>query len=343
MYQAVMSEAEIASVEALVRDIAAQYSSVEDPAFLRVVSPLAHELPVRLRQFLYDFRLAEQSGVCLVSGFPVDDGKIGATPAGWAVKPAISPTLTQEIFFVLCASLLGEIFGWSTQQDGHLMHEVMPMKEHEDEQIGTGSAQRLWWHTEDAFHPFRADYVGLMCLRNPDDVETTVAKADDIPWADLDLDLLFGPNYWVRPDESHLPKNRAATHDVDQVTARLLEAAYDRIMTMNDSPEKRPVLFGDRAAPYLRLDPYFMDMDELNAAERQALEGLVRAIDGCLQALVLRPGDCCFIDNFRTVHGRNSFQARFDGTDRWLKRLNITRDLRSSREARSSSASRVIF
>ena len=34
--------------------------------------------------------------------------------------------------------------------------------------------------------------------------------------------------------------------------------------------------------------------------------------------------------------------AKYDGTDRWLKRINVTRDLRKSRGSRSHSASRLI-
>jgi hypothetical protein len=34
------------------------------------------------------------------------------------------------------------------------------------------------------------------------------------------------------------------------------------------------------------------------------------------------------------VHGRKPFKARHDGTDRWLKRLDVTLDLRKSRAAR---------
>lgn len=56
---------------------------------------------------------------------------------------------------------------------------------------------------------------------------------------------------------------------------------------------------------------------------------------------LLSPGD--EIDNFRAVHGRKPFKARYDGKDRWLKRINIARDLRKSRPVRSAAESRIIF
>jgi alpha-ketoglutarate-dependent taurine dioxygenase len=75
---------------------------------------------------------------------------------------------------------------------------------------------------------------------------------------------------------------------------------------------------------------------------QHALNDLIKLIDESLTDLVLQAGDICFIDNYRAVHGRRPFKARYDGTDRWLKRVNIARDLRKSRGLRVSNLSRVI-
>ncbi len=74
-----------------------------------------------------------------------------------------------------------------------------------------------------------------------------------------------------------------------------------------------------------------------------AMDYLIRVIDENLTGVALLPGECLFIDNYKAVHGRSSFKARFDRTDRWLKRINITRDLRKSRGVRKAPASRVIL
>ena len=84
-----------------------------------------------------------------------------------------------------------------------------------------------------------------------------------------------------------------------------------------------------------------MDPPETEEA-RLAMDYLIRALDETLTGIALMPGECLFIDNYKTVHGRSSFKARFDGTDRWLKRINITRDLRKSRAVREAPSSRVI-
>ncbi|MFF2073330.1 guanitoxin biosynthesis L-enduracididine beta-hydroxylase GntD [Kitasatospora sp. NPDC058162] len=345
MHTMTLSAGDIAAINPLIDRVLTDHDSVEAPELARVAPLLAHELPRSVREFLAEFRLDEPSGACVLSGFPVDDDRIGDTPAHWrrSATAVPSPTLRQEVFFLLCASLLGDLFAWSTQQDGLLMHDVMPIKGHEQEQLGSGSEQVLWWHTEDAFHPFKGDYVALMCLRNPDAVATTLADAARIRWADLDLDTLFAPHYTIRPDESHLPKNRGDDQDEDPARAALVDAGYRRITALNENPPRVPLLTGDRNAPYMCLDPYFMAADDLEPTARKAFEAMVGAIDAALEDVVLRPGDCLFVDNLRAVHGRNPFRARFDGKDRWLKRLNVSRDLRRSREARLASSHRVIF
>ncbi len=342
MYRMTLDGREIDDIYRLLGEITAQYSSVESPELLRNASVLAHELPRRVRAFLNDFRITEPSGVAVLSGLPIDQERIGSTPTHWRDRADVSATMPEEAFFLLCSTLLGDVFGWSTQQDGHLMHDVIPIKGDEKEQLGSGSEQLLWWHTEDAFHPFRGDYVALMCLRNPDRVETTVAMADSIPWGEVDVDKLFEPMFHIRPDESHMPKNQT-NHDVPAEIEELLEAAYARITEMNRRPQMRPILSGSRRAPYMCLDPYFMDIDQLEEPARGAIDGLIRAIEQVLEPVVLEPGDCCFVDNYRAVHGRNPFTPKYDGNDRWLKRLCITRNLRTSRAARLTSSDRVIF
>ncbi|TBO54789.1 oxygenase, partial [Streptomyces kasugaensis] len=40
-------------------------------------------------------------------------------------------------------------------------------------------------------------------------------------------------------------------------------------------------------------------------------------------AVSLRPGEVLIVDNDLVVHGRVPFRARYDGTDRWLKRASV--------------------
>lgn len=56
----------------------------------------------------------------------------------------------------------------------------------------------------------------------------------------------------------------------------------------------------------------------------------------------LATDDFVFLNNHRVVHARTSFTARYDGTDRWLKRINITHDLRKSADLRRPATPRLI-
>lgn len=333
-----MSMEDLEILESLLADIAAQYPSAESACFLKDARLWADRLPWKLRSFLNDFKLLEPAaGACLVSGYRIDDAKIGKTPSHWKNKSKISTALEEELLLVLLSSLLGDVFGWAAEQDGNIIHEVVPIKEHEDKQISSSSKQLIWWHTEDAFHPYRGDYLCLMCLRNPNEAATTFAGLKSI---DLNCEwtkLLFEPRFVFFPDEAHNQK------DHEQAGPAGSNGRPTRGLEINGGQQKMAVLDGVPGSPYLRLDPYYMQpLDQDHEAQR-ALHLLIQAIDENLSEIVLRPGDFLFVDNFRAVHGRRPFTAKYDGTDRWLKRINITRDLRKSCSARSTCGSRIIF
>ncbi len=222
------------------------------------------------------------------------------------------------------------------------MHDIAPARGDEHSQVSSSSSELLWWHTEEAFHPLKCDYLGLMCLRNHEQVATTFASVNGIELATEIRQVLFEARFVIRPDDSHL----AAEHDRPLATGKereLLRAARERIERMNKDPQRVALLRGDFDAPYLSVDPFYMDVAPDDAQARQAYDALCHALDGQLKEVPLSPGEILFIDNYRAVHGRRPFPARYDGTDRWLKRVNITRDLRKSRAYRMTADSCVIY
>ncbi|MCP2164338.1 arginine beta-hydroxylase, Fe(II)/alpha-ketoglutarate-dependent [Goodfellowiella coeruleoviolacea] len=342
MLQVNLRDEDIRSIEAAVSELSQRYDTVETPAFHREARLHAEELPRELRRKLREFHLDEPAGMLVVSGLPVVDADLGPTPAHWKDKPARSASLRYDIAFYLVATLLGEPIGWATQQDGRIMHDIFPIKEHEHEQIGWGSDELLTWHTEDAFHPLRTDYLGLMCLRNPDGVETTAADIADVRLDDETRKILSEPRFRILPDNSHRAENQTGAESSDPLVEQLRRRSNERVERALAEPEPVQVLFGAPEDPYLRVDPYYMQGVQ-GPEEQRALDALCAAVDEAMGGVVLRPGDMCFIDNYRVVHGRKPFKARFDGTDRWLRRLNVARDLRKSRDSRLSADSRVIY
>ncbi|HLU99374.1 MAG TPA: hypothetical protein VKZ89_21285, partial [Thermobifida alba] len=197
---------EAAATADVTRELAAAYPSFGDAGLLRDLPRLAARLPLGVQRFLRDFKLGDRHGHVVIRGHDVDQQRIGPTPEHWRGRRRPGPEFPEELLLMLYAALLGEPFGWATQQDGHLVHDIFPIRRHENDQLGMGSKELLTWHTEDAFHPYRSDYLLLGALRNPDRVPTTVGELDLSSLSDDDIDILFQPRFHIAPDESHLPK-----------------------------------------------------------------------------------------------------------------------------------------
>lgn len=335
MKKYILDENENRSISSLIDNILKDYNSAEDEEFLLQAGLLAHDLPRGLRAFLHDFKQHEDMHpTCVIGGYKIDDERIGKSPRHWKDKKNYSsPTVNEDIYFILCGSLIGSPIAWSTQQGGHVVHEVFPIKEHERDQLGFSSKENLEWHTEDAFHPLRGDYIALMGIRNPTDTPTMIASNTEINLTLEEYKPLFKPIFKIRPDNSHLQES-LCNNETN------LTQAQKAMQELNFQPIEIPVLFGDPKSPYWRLDPYFMELPEDEEA-RNALNLLIKAINEKLKEVVVCPGEIFFCDNYRVVHGRPPFSANYDGWDRWLKRLNIVADLRKSRSVRASGVSRI--
>lgn len=332
-YRLAAGEGEL--IEELLDDLLADYGTAESEQFLDQAPVLAHGLPAGVRRFLNDARVDESAGVIVIRGNAIDSKAIGPTPAHWT-SARTPETIRYEMLLVLYGSLLGDVFGWATQRDGQIVHDVLPVEGDESTQLGTSSTVELTYHTEEAFHPYCADYVGLLCLRNPARAATMIGAVDDARVEAWVSEVLRQPRFLIHPDSSHFREHNQ-TGDGDEG-----EDVFRAVDELLRSPQPVPVLYGHPAAPTLRIDPQFMEVPEGDDEAREAYSRFQEALEDELRDLVLEQGDACFIDNLRVVHGRRAFAARYDGSDRWLKRVNVTRDLRKSRPMRRSSRSRVI-
>jgi Fe(II)/alpha-ketoglutarate-dependent arginine beta-hydroxylase len=320
----ILDKTELKELTVLLDEVDTVADDVESSATLLCSAIYAHKLPDRLRSAFNNFRLGQMSGLLRICGYPVDQERIGPTPAHWRDRPVPSTARREELLLLLFSSLLGDPFCWATQQDGRLIHDVFPIQGHENGPLGSSSETPLTWHTEDAFHPLRADFISFACLRNPSRTATTIGYADSLDLPDETKTVLFQPRFSIRPDESHLAENNSVI-DLEK---------FALIDKMRAEPDPVAVLFGDPEQPYIRADPYFMTVRPDDQEARWALDQLIGEMDQRMFDLQLESGDFCFLDNFRVVHGRNPFRPRYNGTDRWLKRLNIACDLRKSQAAR---------
>lgn len=329
-----VSEDEAVCIADLTRRLADKYSGPEDEALLRELPLLAAELPIGPRRYLRSFALDDELGYCVVRGHRIDESRIGATPDHWRGRPDPHPEFAEEILLLLYGTLLGEPFAWKTQQDGRLVHDVFPIQGYETEQMGIGSTELLTLHTEDAFHPFRADFLLLGCLRNPKRVGTILTEIDVDRLDPAYAAVLREDRFLIRPDDSHLAENNLATEEYRR--------EFDEVANMKKDDKRVAVLWGDPSSPYIRLDPYFMEIPQGDLLARKAFEATEKLLEEGCQDVILEAGDILFINNHRTAHGRRPFNASYDGTDRWLKRVSVTTDFRKSREQRGSATARLI-
>lgn len=324
---------ELRDIDRLLGEIGERPWSPGEVDFLDQALPWACRLPDRIVTLIRGFRLHETESALVLSGLPVDDDLIGPTPLDWKEQSDRPRTRRHEFYLMLICALLGDVFGWSTLQNAQLIHNVVPMPTEEKEQSGHGTV-KLEWHTEDGFHPFRCDYLLLLGLRNHDRVPTTVSCVDEVRLSAAHRRTLAEPRFLIRPDNEHLHR-----------AAELAGPAGGRhhVYAFQETPAPCAVLFGHPEKPYLRVDPAFMEPVAGDREAAAALRELVDQLEERLRSVVLGPGDLLIVDNYKAVHGRSAFKARFDGTDRWLKKAVASRDLRKSRASRATAGSRILL
>ncbi|MFC6082761.1 guanitoxin biosynthesis L-enduracididine beta-hydroxylase GntD [Sphaerisporangium aureirubrum] len=330
----VISPDEADAIENLTLKLAQQYSGPEDEELLRELPVIAADLPVAQRRYIRNFALDDHLGYCVIRGHKIDDERVGDTPGHWRGRPTPSPEFAEEILMLLHGALLGEPFAWRTQQDGRLVHDIFPIKGYETEQMGIGSTELLTLHTEDAFHPYRADFLLLGCLRNLQGIASIVADIRVDELSEEHIDILMQNRFIIRPDDSHLAENNLTTVSDG--------AKFSEIDRLKKDDVRVAVLWGDRNKPYIRIDPYFMEVPEDDPEAKAAFVAAEEMLERSVEDVVLEPGDILIINNHRLAHGRRAFIASYDGRDRWLKRVSVTTDFRKSRAQRGAATARLI-
>jgi len=186
---------------------------------------------------------------------------------------------------------------YKQEQNGRLVHNLIPNKQQEDQQISGSSRTQLQFHTESAFHPYKPSHVHLLCLRGDEQAATTYAELENIldDLSPLAIETLQKPWYQTGIDKSFRIGGAADNKMIITPLRRThygWELCYDEELTTGTNPPAQ-----------------------------ESLKALQRAIHDVKKEITLKTGQLLTIDNKTTVHGRKPFQARYDGTDRWLQRV----------------------
>jgi L-asparagine oxygenase len=263
-------------------------------------------LPQRLRERLREFRRDPgENGALLLRNLPGAADR--PTPNE---KGSVERIATVGAAVISLVSMeLGEVIAYRNEKSGALVQNVVPVPGQETHQSNAGST-RLEMHVENAFHPRRPDFVGLMCVR-----------ADHERIAGLQVGC-------IRRAVHELPEDVRAVLSEERFTTQ----APPSFGRPDDATPVHAVLTGERSDPDVQVDfhaTYGHDTDAKNA-----LEILRDAVAAVTETLVLEAGDLAFVDNRVTLHGRTLFTPRYDGRDRWLYRTFVHLDHRRSRAMR---------
>ena len=282
---------------------------VTDPsAFGRQARLLARELPAEVLETLWAFEeRGSGSGVLVLRG--LDTGDLPATPPDNTSGVGGRTLLARQQ--AVLSHALGHMVGYAAEGHGHLLQDMVPNAELAATQQSQGSRVELEAHTEQCFSDLRPDYVVLGCLRGDADAATYAFRALDLAarFDPTDLLELYRPLWTTLVDESF----------ADFLDTREVRGPF-------------PILSGDADDPTM-----LVDQDLMHGITKHAQALLERVLEVYVAhraAVVLRAGDVLFLDNLRAMHGRSPFAPRFDGTDRFITRGFVVRDLRRSRFAR---------
>ena len=282
----------------------------KDSHFLVEIELAKKDVPTRIARELIEFRKkSNEYGTLLIRNLPVDSS-LPPTPRDGRVCP--KPSYVSECNLLFLMSFLGQFIGYADEKDGELIHNICPIPGQEEKQENSGSVF-LEFHTENAFHPYKPDYVGLFCLRPDHDLQAKTGTASAhralTQVSSRVVELLRQPLY-----QNRLAPSFAHTNDTALYSAPL------------------SILSGDFFEPEVCID--FFSTEALNPAADSALQIFKAALMKVTVEHVLQPGDLIIVDNRAAAHSRTSFKPRYDGYDRWLQRLFVVEDFRRSRKSR---------
>ena len=217
---------------------------------------------------------------------------------------------------------IGEMVAYEAEGGGRLFQDIVPNRGLAQTQTSLGSGVELEIHTEQAFSELRPDWLSLACLRGNPEARTYILPVGSV-LANLtaeEVAMLRRPLWTFGVDMSF----KVGGHE----------------FIGGDIRGPMPILYGDAADPLWRFDQDLIR--GLTPEADQLVARIVEIYYARRHAIVLEPGQIVLIDNRRAVHGRSAFTSPFDGTDRFLVRSFVVRDLSASAYARDGD-SRMIM
>lgn len=282
-------------------------------AYQLAASTLSPKNLAELRKFRNQ---STSPGSILVKNLPRDPNLCPTPADGRRVQG--KQTWVSEGCLTGVTQLVGEIYGYTTEKEGELIHNVCPVQRGEKTQSNESSKVDLSLHVENVYFKFRPDHVALYCLRQDHNKEAYTYTAD----ARTALKMM-------RPDE--IAQLQRPVYVVPSPPSH--HAAQGGVQWS----QPRPLIDGPTDKPELLL--HLPDMKCLDPTARPVFEKFKAAMNDSktINGVALEPGDLVIVNNRKAAHGRCFFTPRYDGADRWLQRVYLSADLWPARGAETGN------
>ncbi|SCL44654.1 L-asparagine oxygenase [Micromonospora citrea] len=280
----------------------------ETGAHFRLAELSGSILPERVRDALAGLREGGHDAV-VVHGLPADplddhqqpdgshDGRDGIDGGAEATpQPLLGWT-----WLGMVTRQLGHEYGYRAEKGGNLVHDVRPRPDGAATQSNASSEVDLQLHTEVAFHEIRPDFVLLYGVRSPQPRPATrlVRIADAVRECSPEtVRRLREPRFTIAAPDSF----------------SVGEEAVDGIRPIGGTP----------GWPTIRWHSSIAGDDP---SDKAAITEFRAAAERVAHRVRLAPGSLLAFSNSRCLHGRDAFEAHYDGRDRWLLRTYVLRDI----------------
>lgn len=274
-------------------------------------------------------RYPDAPGAMLVRNLPVDP-TLPATPADGRPSPEKS-TFVSDCVALGLAQLIGEPVGYTTEKEGRLVHDIVPVPGGERSQTNQSSAVFLSFHNDTTYddsgyyHRTNPDFLVLVCLRESGDGMGKTAYVD-ARWlrGRLDgavVDALRRPEFLMNAPGTYC-REHAGGAEVWSNPVPLIEGPVETPEIAAAANGVKPLTVGAAAAWH-------------------ALQEVCQQ-DSVAFRTLLKPGEALLINNRKGLHAREPFNAEFAGSDRWLQRCYVRRSWWGLRH-RATTERRVHF
>jgi len=298
----------------ILKDIVSQFSynpSEEPDLFCQEAKELSNLLPENIKQRLLDFsKNGNKKGFLLFKNAPLDE--FGNTPETNHLYVGEQTLLAKIQSLIL--SFMGHIIAYEAEGKGHLVQDIVPVKNMENNQTSVGSTIELEVHTEQAFSRLKPDLLSLGCLRGDPNAFTYILPVGRIV-EQLDseeIELLFQPLWKTKVDLSFkLNGHEFIDGDVRGPLSILNGSCFDPTLVFDQDLMFGTTEFAEHMITKI-VDIYYNRRIKYN----------------------LQPGDIMLVDNNRAIHGRSPFFPKYDGNDRFIVRSFGTFDYKKSSYAR---------